>query len=374
MADVQGYNNIYDLTHISFGQWNDGAGGFYVDNVSADIPDLLIDNAFNDSVDTADLLGSEAVRYPITLTNDTATGNVIADAVRIEHISNPMDVLQADFYASTRSGSSPLDVTFRNQSTGSTDLRTWTFGDGSPQVRTSNSSIAHTYTNSGTYTVTMTVTGAGGTDSITKTDYVSVNPASTPLQPEFSASYREGSIPRAVSFRDRTSGSIKSRLWEFGDGSTSTSSRPTHSYFEPGNYDVTLTVTFYNDEVKVLTKENFVRCVVFEETIDNINYPNRHYSSKTILKRGPMEIDPAEMKYDRMFVLSCNSGDYYMQTLGRGIVFYSLDDTEVNPGTGFSLYLRSYMSGQSNDQMLDALLGKQAAFDYFDFTKRPSQQ
>lgn len=41
-------------------------------------------------------------------------------------------------------------------------------------------------------------------------------------------------------------GQIVSRLWEFGDGATSTEAYPTHTYAAPGVYTVTLTVT--NDE------------------------------------------------------------------------------------------------------------------------------
>lgn len=366
-------NILYDLTHISFAQWNDGAGAFYVDNVYGDTPDMLVDNIFDDSVDSADLRARDAQKYFVTLTNNTASGNVIADAIRISHPLNPPTVLQADFYAATRSGTAPLDVTFTSQSTGSIESLTWDFGDGTPTVKTSSSSITHTYQSNGMYSVRLTAASAGGSSAITKTGYVTVG-AATPQQVEFSASSREGVLPRNVSFRNRSSGSIKSVLWDFGDGQTSTSSNPTHSYFVPGNYNVTLTVIFNDNKVKTLSKTNFVRAIVYEKFIDNINYPNYHYGSKTILMRGPLEINPAEMKYKRMFILSCNSGPYYLQTLGRGIVFYSLDDTEVNPGTGFSLYLRAYMLGQSNDQILNALLAKQAAFDYFDFNKRPQDQ
>ena len=40
-----------------------------------------------------------------------------------------------------------------------------------------------------------------------------------------------------------TDGTITSRLWDFGDGATSTQANPTHPYALPGDYDVTLTVT-----------------------------------------------------------------------------------------------------------------------------------
>jgi hypothetical protein len=79
------------------------------------------------------------------------------------------------------------------------------------------------------------------------------------------------------------------------------------------------------------------------------------------------------MRYSRLFMLSCNSGSYYMQTMGRGLVFYSLDDTELGPGPGFSLYLRAYLEGKSNDEIL-AILAAKANFDYYDFNKRPQDQ
>ncbi|HTN47670.1 MAG TPA: M4 family metallopeptidase [Flavipsychrobacter sp.] len=45
-----------------------------------------------------------------------------------------------------------------------------------------------------------------------------------------------------VNFRN-TSAAVQSSLWYFGDGSTSTSHHPTHSYTQPGSYPVKLIVT-----------------------------------------------------------------------------------------------------------------------------------
>lgn len=372
-SGVRAMNVLYEMTHISFAQWNDGAGAFYVDNVYGDTPALIVDNDFETIASTADLLALKITEYPIVLTNATSSGDVIADAVLVADPLNPPTVLQADFYAPTRVGAAPFDVTFTNQSTGDAQTEVWDFGDGSGTVKTTSSSITHTYTTNGVYTVKLTVSGSGGSSTITKTGYITVG-GTTPRQVEFSAASREGTRPVTVSFRNRTSGSISSVLWNFGDGTTSTANNPTHTYLKPGNYSVTLTVQFTNGEVKSLTKNNFVRAIVYEKIIDNVNYPNTHYGYKTIISRGPLEINPDELKYKRLFILSCNSGYYYLQTLGRGIVFYSLDDTEVNPGTGFSIYLKAYMQGQSNEQILAALMAKQAAFDFYDFSKRPDEQ
>jgi len=58
----------------------------------------------------------------------------------------------------------------------------------------------------------------------------------------FSATPTSGRKPLTVSFTGTSSGAITSRSWNFGDGSTSTASNPSHTYWRPGTYTVTLTV------------------------------------------------------------------------------------------------------------------------------------
>ena len=56
-----------------------------------------------------------------------------------------------------------------------------------------------------------------------------------------------GDVPLAVTFSSAGSsdpdGSIASYLWEFGDGGTSTTANPSHTYSVPGQYVALLTVT-----------------------------------------------------------------------------------------------------------------------------------
>ena len=59
----------------------------------------------------------------------------------------------------------------------------------------------------------------------------------------FTASPTSGSAPLSVAFTDASTGSIASWLWDFGDGATSTSQNPSHTYSDPGTYTVTLTVS-----------------------------------------------------------------------------------------------------------------------------------
>jgi PKD repeat protein len=59
----------------------------------------------------------------------------------------------------------------------------------------------------------------------------------------FEANPTMGEVPLPVQFTDTSSGSIAGWLWDFGDGSTSTSQSPVHTYSEAGIYTVQLTVT-----------------------------------------------------------------------------------------------------------------------------------
>jgi subtilisin family serine protease len=73
--------------------------------------------------------------------------------------------LLADFIPSRASGPAPMSVTFNNTSWGSITNYSWQFGDGSPLSSATNPS--HTFTNNGTYSVTLTVTDTNGVTATT---------------------------------------------------------------------------------------------------------------------------------------------------------------------------------------------------------------
>ena len=309
--------------------------------------------------------------YSVVLTDQATGGTVAADGIRIGHPDNPPDVVQADFYARPLSGGVPLDVDFENQGTGDLTDRLWKFGNGSEND--TRDSVVETYTKAGTYTVSLTVSGPAGSNTKTKTGYITIGTATPPLLAEFSASSRTGTLPRSVRFRDRSSGSIVSWSWNFGDGTTSTQQSPTHIYEQPGNYTVSLTVTDVNNSSHTETKENFVRVTVFEKLIDNVDYPKTHYSSKTLLFRGPLEVPKEQLKFARMLYTGCDSAHYYTDTFGRGIMFSATNSTGLGE-VGMSEYLKAYVSGKSDYEIWQLLQGIEPLYDYYDFRKPPSQQ
>jgi PKD repeat protein len=68
-------------------------------------------------------------------------------------------------------------------------------------------------------------------------------PTNPPRPPVPVAAFSVSTAPMVASFTDESTGMINSRTWDFGDGQTSTEQNPTHTYAEPGAYDVSLTVT-----------------------------------------------------------------------------------------------------------------------------------
>ncbi|NNE10468.1 MAG: PKD domain-containing protein, partial [Gemmatimonadetes bacterium] len=59
----------------------------------------------------------------------------------------------------------------------------------------------------------------------------------------FTANTTSGTAPLNVSFTDQSTGSPTAWDWTFGDGGTSTSANPSHTYNSAGTYTVSLTVT-----------------------------------------------------------------------------------------------------------------------------------
>lgn len=63
---------------------------------------------------------------------------------------------------------------------------------------------------------------------------------SNPIVANFTASPTSGSAPLTVNFTDTSSGNPTIWHWDFGDETNSTEENPSHTYYTPGTYNVTL--------------------------------------------------------------------------------------------------------------------------------------
>jgi len=182
---------------------------------------------------------SKAGKYNVKLTVKNAAGSstkTITNYITVKTV--PVKPVAA-FSAKPISGNAPLKVQFTDKSTNSPTSWSWTFGDGSTST---SKNPAHTYTKAGKYTVKLTVKNAAGSSTKTIANYITVK--TVPVKPvaAFSAKPISGNAPLKVQFTDKSTNSPTSWSWTFGDGSTSTSKNPAHTYTKAGKYTVKLTV------------------------------------------------------------------------------------------------------------------------------------
>jgi FOG: PKD repeat len=141
------------------------------------------------------------------------------------------------FTTNVSSGYVPLTVQFTDTSTGGLGAWYWQFNDsGVSYIQ----NPTHTFSNIGTYNVSLTISNMVGLNTSYSTITVSVLPA--PVA-NFTADPVNGSAPLTVQFTDTSTGSPTSWYWNFGSGQTSVLQNPLHTFYANGTYTVNLTVS-----------------------------------------------------------------------------------------------------------------------------------
>ncbi|HSC38764.1 MAG TPA: PKD domain-containing protein, partial [Chitinophagaceae bacterium] len=116
----------------------------------------------------------------------------------------------------------------------------WDFGDGGSS---SQQIPLHTYTTQGIYTVKLTYTtaeGCTGTFTYANAVYAGQKPVAA-----FASTPPDACASTPIVFTDKSTGTITSWLWQFGDGSTDTSHNPAHLYNDTGYFSVRLIAANY---------------------------------------------------------------------------------------------------------------------------------
>ncbi len=267
---------------------------------------------------------------------------------------NCCEDLTANLSAVPTSGTAPLEVIFRNNSTGLIESAFMNFGDGDTS---STDSIAHTYSEPGTYYATLTVSNF----CTSQTDTAVITVSCPELSARISASEMYGTAPMTVTFVDSSQGYVSSRMWYFGDGDSSSNVSVEHIFTEVGNYTVSLIVDDPCGDVDTATTTIWVNepagpefrastgALEFGEvsvggcgpqylgigntgaaelTIDSVNFDNANFSISSSL---PMTIEVGE--WDSITVQYCPTA----AEADSGIMTLFTNDTH-NPTVPVWLY------------------------------------
>ncbi len=184
--------------------------------------------------------------YTVSLTVGTRFGTDTETKNDTIKVTGNAASVKANFTATPITGVAPLTVTFteaRDVGTATINAFEWNFGDDTTGTQ---ENPTHTYTEPGTYSVTLTIRTTLGTSTITKQNLIEVVEEPRGPQAAFKENRTQGTAPLTVAFTDLSTpgdAAITRWDWDFGDSGTSTSQNPTHIYETPGTYPVTLTVT-----------------------------------------------------------------------------------------------------------------------------------
>jgi PKD repeat protein len=174
-----------------------------------------------------------------------------------------------------------FDASASNDPQGFSLTYAWDFGDGIT-TSTTQPTVAHAYTQTGSHIVTLTVSDQfGGTSQpATHTIHIVVPPTAS-----FSVPSGQLLTGQPITFDGSASGGpdapITAYSWSFGDGATATGARPSHAYAAANFYSVTLTVSDANGNTGSATQQVAVAT--------NPNPPNRtnRTLAAQIVRSGP---------------------------------------------------------------------------------------
>lgn len=179
--------------------------------------------------------------YTVTLTVVDAD-NLSSDATIGVKVQNQgiTAVLKADPIQGTVPLTVDFDATGSSFQGGTITSFQWDFGDGTAP-KLGDAQISHKYSAIGTYTASVT---AIGNDNSKSTQELLITVREIPLTACFTSVFTEGDAPLSTTFDPACStGTVNSYFWDFGDGTTSSEVKPTHTFNSAGTYVVELEIT-----------------------------------------------------------------------------------------------------------------------------------
>ncbi|MEM6263122.1 MAG: PKD domain-containing protein [Bacteroidota bacterium] len=201
--------------------------------------------------------------YAVTLITTDANGCADTSVVSVEGVARPV----ANFVASDTVSCAPISIQFTDSSSSSKTISRWlwNFGDGNTDTV---QNPVHLYSQDGVYTVSLVVWDQYGcADTLVRPNYIRL---SHPIA-AFDVTIGTACWGSDVKFKNNSvlDTTLRSYLWDFGEGSTSNQADPIHQYNSSGVFDITLIVTNVLGCSDTLTRPGVVR--IFERPNSDFN-------------------------------------------------------------------------------------------------------
>ena len=181
--------------------------------------------------------------FNVTLTATNAYGSNTLTRTNYITVNNCPPPPVANFTGAPTTLCAGNTVTYTDLSTNSPTSWSWSFPGGTPATSIAQNPVI-TYSAAGVYSATLVATNASGSNSFTRTNYITVNTCAAPVA-NFSGWPTTICSGQSVNFTDLSTNSPTSWSWTFPGGvpASSTAQNPTVNYAVAGSYNVTLTAT-----------------------------------------------------------------------------------------------------------------------------------
>lgn len=199
--------------------------------------------------------GTYSANLTITNTSNSLTSSVL-------HTILVNATLAADFVGAPTSGFTPQNVIFADLSTGAGIYAwNWSFGDGSFSTLQNPS---HNYVTSGSFDVSLNVTGLDGFNKKVVSPYINIASGSAFVgEPNQSSTYA-----LATSFIDSYPTGHLTWNWSFGDSYYNLTQNPRHYYSVAGKYNVALNTTTSAFGINITSQNNYINV---SSDVPNVN-------------------------------------------------------------------------------------------------------